>query len=229
MALYHLVSCGTANRATLVAGASIRFKNGIVRRPKRLQPLAGAFAPATLRRAQAFDQPACLWRAELFREAGPLDEDRHYVFDWLFFNRCIPSARVAVSEATIACYRIHEFHKSGAGGRRRWDEILAVYEQNLTGDERAAFLRVRPWLGLFHRLKQISRRYGRFGLYYGWRLVLSIIYRLVIVRTPALHADIAKQLELPYAVDLQEQVLTRGKLCNGTVAEALAAFPDSGE
>jgi hypothetical protein len=225
-ALHHLMTCSAATGATWVAGASIRFKNGVVRRPKRLQPVAGAFAPATLRRTQAFDQLACLWQARLFREAGPLDEDRHYVFDWLFFNRCAQSARVAVSEVTVACYRVHEAHKTGAGGQQRWDEILAVYEQNLTGDDLAAFGRVRPWLGLIHGLKRIERRYGKFGLYYGWRLVLAIIYRLVINRSPALHADIVRQLELPYETDSQEQMLTRGKACNGTVAEALAAFPD---
>jgi glycosyltransferase involved in cell wall biosynthesis len=224
-ALYHLMTCGAATGATWVAGASIRFKNGVMRRPKRLQPLAGAFAPATLRRTQAFDQPACLWQARLFREAGPLDEDQHYVFDWLFFNRCALSARVAVSEATVACYRVHESHKTGVGGQQRWNEMLVVYEQHLTGVERTAFVRVRPWLGLILRLKRIERRYGRFGLYYGWRLILAIIYHLVINRSPALHADIVRQLELPYAVDSPEQVVTRGKTCDGTAAEALAAFP----
>lgn len=227
-ALYHLMTSGATTQATWVAGASIRFKDGVVHRPKRLQPTATAFSPDTLRRIQGFDQPTCLWQAGLVHAAGPLDEKLHYVFDWLFCYRCTQAAaRVAVSEATIACYRVHEAHKTGTGGQPRWDEMLAVYEQNLTGAELAAFRRVRPWLGLFRRLVQIKRRFNKFGLYYGWRLVFAILYRLLINRPPALHPDIARQLELPYAIDSQEQGwTTHGESCHGTVADALAAFPD---
>jgi hypothetical protein len=46
----------------------------------------------------------------------------------------------------------------------------------------------------------------------------------VIERPPRLHPDSIAMLELPYAVPLRAQHLTRGPECDGTVAGALRAF-----
>ncbi|MBN2304806.1 MAG: hypothetical protein JXQ72_10035, partial [Anaerolineae bacterium] len=146
-----------------------------------------------------------------------------------FFNRCAPLIRAAVTPEAVACYRIHAAHKTGSGGGPRWDEILGVYDQHLTGDDRRALARVRPWLGLIRWLKRLSRRYGRFGLYYGWRLALNMIRRAVIDRDPPLHPDMIALLELPYPTESRAQTLRRGAVCDGTVAGALAAFEPGSE
>ncbi|MBN2305153.1 MAG: glycosyltransferase, partial [Anaerolineae bacterium] len=129
-ALRHVMESAAAQDVNFVAGASIRFRDGEPHAPTRLHPLPGAFEPDTLSRTQAFDQPACLWRSELFQQAGPLDEHRRYAFDWAFFNRCAPLIRTAITPETVACYRVHAAHKTGSGGGPRWDEILGVYDQH---------------------------------------------------------------------------------------------------
>jgi len=73
-ALRALVEGATRAGATWAGGAVIRFQDGVRAAPVRLQPRIEAFAPETLRRVLAFDQPGCLWTRDLWAAAGPLDE-----------------------------------------------------------------------------------------------------------------------------------------------------------
>lgn len=224
-ALWHLVDAGLSANGTLVAGASIRFTNGRSQPATRVQPTLAAFAPDTLKRFQAFDQPATLWHRALFDAAGPLDEALRYAFDWQFFIRAAGMARPAITPATVACYRVHEAHKTGAGGEARWSEVLDVYRRHLAGDDQRALARVLPWLGTIRWLKRMSQRFGRYGVtYYPWRALLSVVRRAVIDRAPRLHPEMVAMLELPYPVSLDVRRLEQGPPCDGTVAGALASF-----
>ncbi|MBN1200759.1 MAG: glycosyltransferase [Anaerolineae bacterium] len=226
-ALRHLMTCANQEQATLVTGASVRFRDGETSTPTRIQPTPDALQPANIRRKQGFDQPACIWRRELFEQAGPLEKTYRYVFDWAFFIRAIPLAQPAISQDTIACYRVHPNHKTGSGGADRWSEIYHIYEHHLDGDDRAAFRRVRPWLNAIRWLAVMSRSYGWFGLYYGWRGVLGLVRRLVIDREPRLHPAISALLELPYAAPQRARTQTQGHAADGSPAAALAAFDNT--
>jgi len=141
-----------------------------------------------------------------------------------------PLARPAAIPATAACYRLHGAHKSGSGGGRRRAELLAIYERHLDGDDRAAFERVRPWLGALWWLKRMRHSRGRFGLYHGWRGLSSALERAVVRRSPALHPAAAFMLELSNDPGAAPYDTQRGAVCDGTVSGALAAFgPVEGE
>ncbi len=229
-ALRALVESAASTGATWASGAVIRFQDGARAAPVRLQPRIEAFSPEMLRRILAFDQPGCLWTRDLWAAAGPLDESLTYAFDWDFFIRLAPLARPAAIPATVACYRLHGAHKSGSGGGRRRQELTAIYERHLAGDDRAAFERVRPWLGALWRLKRMRHQWGRFGLFYGWRALSIALERAIVRRSPALHPAMAFMLELtnnpgPAPYDTQQ-----GATCIGNVSGALAAFgPAEGE
>jgi len=223
-ALYHLIHRAIEEASTFVTGASIRFFDAMPHVPRRLKPSPRAFHPAVLRYSQDFDQPTCLWQRELFAQVGPLDEDLTYTFDWQFFARCAPLMRIAVTDETIACYRIHAAHKTGSGGKRRWQEVNMVYLKELRGDDLIAFRRVLPWLGIIRLIAQANKHHHRFGLYYGWRLILNIIRRAVIERRPSLNPYILKLLELPFSTPQDTSTQMKGPVCDGTVASALQAF-----
>jgi glycosyltransferase involved in cell wall biosynthesis len=223
-ALGHLIERAISTGATWTAGASVRFRDGVKNVPERLQPLPEAFTPETQRRIQAFDQPSCLWRRELFEQAGPLDENLTYTFDWSFFQRCAPLAHVVVSNQVVAFYRLHGAHKTALGGQRRQDELIRVYENNLTGEDRAAFERVRPWLAILRWLKKARHVYGSWGLYYIWRGLSVALLRLVVERCPPLHPLIQLMLELSNDISGFPAVITQGAESDGTLAGALAAF-----
>jgi glycosyltransferase involved in cell wall biosynthesis len=193
-ALQHLIECAVAQDTPFVAGNSIRFGEELVGGTKRVQPLPEAFEYETLRRAQWFDQPACLWTHDLFDQAGPLEEDLHFAFDWQFFARCAALAPAAVTNEVIAYYRIHAAHKTGSGGHTRLWELVQVYECTLDGDDLRAVLRVRRWFTVLLWVRSLKRRYGHHG-YPLLRILFSI---MVVDRDPPLHPYIAYALDLPH-------------------------------
>jgi len=202
-ALRALIMRARAEKTAFVSGGCVYFMENVPYPPRRMQPEAQAFAPPIVRYAQLFDQPACLWRREIYEQVGPLDEALHYTFDWDFFIKALglvaESGSAAVSDATIAFYRFHAAHKTtGTGGSKRKRELITVYRRYLEPDQQIALTRAGPWLPLLWRLREIRRSHGANPVIGGLlRVVFGVIRRLVLERPPALHPYICAALELP--------------------------------
>jgi glycosyltransferase involved in cell wall biosynthesis len=75
-------------------------------------------------------QPSTFWTRKAWRLAGALDENLTFGFDWDWFIR---AQRVSVvfkpCHRYLAMYRVHNAHKTSAGGRRRQDELAVIYSR----------------------------------------------------------------------------------------------------
>lgn len=203
-ALHALTARAHAANAGFVCGGCVYFMEHVPHPPRRIQPYPAALAPETVRYAQLFDQPACLWKRDLYQQVGPLDESLHFAFDWDFFIKALALADAesgtAVTNATVAFYRFHQAHKTtGSGGfKRRW-ELVAVYERHLEPEQQEALKRTRLWLPLLWRLREVKRRHWNTPVVATLlRVVFGVMRRAVIERPPALHPYIAFALELPH-------------------------------
>jgi glycosyltransferase involved in cell wall biosynthesis len=198
--LESLITRAHATGASFVAGGCVVYMEEGDHPSRCIQPHVQAFEADTVRHAQFFDQPACLWKRALYEQAGPLDETLHYGIDWDFFIRCLADVDVAVTPATIAFYRIHEAHKTSGSGqlKRKW-ELVRIYQRHLEPPQLEALDRAHPWLPLLWRLRDQKRRFWRSRIaMLGLRGIFGIIRRLVLERSPALHPHIAMALELPH-------------------------------
>lgn len=75
-------------------------------------------------------QPSSFWTRNVWIRVGTLNEGMHYGFDWEWFIRAKQTGiNFYPLQKTIAMYRIHEHHKTGTGGGKRQQELLAVYRQ----------------------------------------------------------------------------------------------------
>lgn len=73
-------------------------------------------------------QPSSFWNRSTWQEVGYLQEDLHYGFDWEWFLRAEKlGIRFHAISKCLSMYRIHELHKSGAGGSKRQQELLYIY------------------------------------------------------------------------------------------------------
>lgn len=224
-AFLELIGCATQAGANFISGATIHFFEDGSRKPFRLLPQPDAFSAQTLARTQCFDQPGCLWVRDVWEHAGPLDQALDYAFDWDFFRRCAATGltnRVATCDITAALYRHHASHKSGSGGGRREQELIALLRQVPDGEQQAALQRVLPWLPLNRLILNIRSRIGMWRL---WGVLLNLIGRWVVERHPALDPYIARMLGLPHTRHVYPRLRATGASAAATAAAALAAFP----
>lgn len=82
---------------------------------------------------QAIDyiiQPSSFWTRSVWEQNGVLDSSLHFGFDWEWFLRAQKNGIAFHSiSRPLSLYRIHEDHKSGAGGNKRQQELLVVYKR----------------------------------------------------------------------------------------------------
>ena len=88
------------------------------------------FSHDLLETVDFFDQPSVFWTRKAWELVGPLDETLHYGFDWDWFLRAGKVCRFTATEALLSRYRIHEAHKSGTGGKKRWIELLEIVRRH---------------------------------------------------------------------------------------------------
>lgn len=92
--------------------------------------VSSSFNEISLELADTIIQPSSFWSRTIWLKNGPLKENFHFGFDWEWFLRAkknnIPFYSV---NKPISIYRIHESHKSGIGGRKRQEELLAIYQE----------------------------------------------------------------------------------------------------
>jgi glycosyltransferase involved in cell wall biosynthesis len=111
-------------------------------------------------------QPSSFWTKEAWLRTGPLDESLHFGFDWDWFIRA-RNAGVALEpeDRYLSVYRIHDSHKSAAGGEQRIRELSTVYDRHAGARYGQLYLRacavrgrlqfIRDWL-LRLRLKRFE-------------------------------------------------------------------------
>ena len=95
--------------------------------------------PALLRQTAYIIQPSCFWTRRLWEQTGPLDETLAYAFDWDWFLRATAHGQFAHCAEILSAYRHHPAHKSGSGGVRRREEILAVVRRHGTPADVACY------------------------------------------------------------------------------------------
>lgn len=96
---------------------------------KEVRP-ATPFSQKLLEAVDFFDQPSVFWTRKAWEMVGPLDETLHYGFDWEWFLRAGKVCRFIATDNLLSRYRIHKTHKSAAGGKKRWIELLTVVRRH---------------------------------------------------------------------------------------------------
>ena len=73
------------------------------------------------------EQPSTLWRADLHRRAGELDESYNYAFDWVWWNQLHRAgANVLVVDRVVSRYYFSDTNKTSTGSRAVVDEMYRV-------------------------------------------------------------------------------------------------------
>lgn len=75
-------------------------------------------------------QPSTFWTKSVIDKIGLLNSSLHFVFDWEWFIRAKNAdVKLDAIPEILSLYRQHDLHKTGAGGNRRWAEIISIYEK----------------------------------------------------------------------------------------------------
>ncbi len=120
----------------LVYGACLFFDNDGAR-AKVGRPVE--HDPALLRTMAYVIQPSAFWTRALWEKTGTLDAALHFAFDWDWFIRASAHAPFQRCGHLLSAYRQHAAHKSGTGGERRKEEIMAVVRRHGTPADVASF------------------------------------------------------------------------------------------
>ncbi len=88
------------------------------------------FSRELLETVDFLDQPSVFWTRKAWDLVGPLDETLNYSFDWEWLLRAASLCLFVPSDAIFSRYRIHDAHKSGTGGIKRWQELCTVVRRH---------------------------------------------------------------------------------------------------
>lgn len=190
-ALAEFMRVAVPAQANFVCGAVIFF-GARMNPPVKQEHIPEGFRAETLGLMMGFCQPGSLWTRELFEQSGPLEETSHFGFDWRFFIKCSPHFRVALSNQVVAFDRNHDDRKSFAGGRKRQEEYIRIYEDYLPQQYRAAFRRLKRRLAWAWQLSDFQKKNGR-------NSVVELAERYLlrsIRRDPAQHPYVLAMLDL---------------------------------
>ncbi|EKQ67383.1 glycosyl transferase [Leptolyngbyaceae cyanobacterium JSC-12] len=76
------------------------------------------------------EQPSTLWKADLHRAAGELDESYRYAFDWDWWNRLkAAGANLAITNQILSHYYFSETNKTSTGGNALVAEMYRVIKR----------------------------------------------------------------------------------------------------
>jgi glycosyltransferase involved in cell wall biosynthesis len=153
-ALFNLLITAHASQAKFVYGSCIQFgmTPNIMPSPKMKIPGPRAFDLEIIRMVDFIDQPATLWRREVYEQCGPLRDDLHYVFDWDYFVRCAQRSNGALCAHPIATYRLHEANKSTELNFKRGEELILVSLKYLPHNLRIKFILVLPVIKFLRKI-----------------------------------------------------------------------------
>jgi glycosyltransferase involved in cell wall biosynthesis len=113
----------------VVYGGCELFQHGTMRTELRR---AVPFDRELLEIVDFLDQPSVFWTRKAWELVGPLDESLYYCFDWEWLLRAAQLCQFISSDTVLSRYRIHEAHKSGSGGKKRWLEMCGVIRRHST-------------------------------------------------------------------------------------------------
>jgi len=142
-ALYNLIRVANTARASFVYGACVQF-GAAIPVPLLKNPGRQAFDSELITLIDLIDQPAALWKRQLFTECGPLAENLNYVFDWDFFIKCALKGKGIFCPYLVAAYRLHSDNKTLSGGVRRSEEILSISLKYIPDKFKEKFIRTIP-------------------------------------------------------------------------------------
>jgi len=134
-------------------------------------------------------QPAAFWRASLWRQVGPLDENLRYVFDYEFWMRVAAISELHYLPEVLARERLHSQAKTFEGGDRRTRELEQIAARHGGDGIPRAF---RAEAGAGHILKGLREwtrgrwRLGAAAIRRGVRLSDSLPKLTVFVGTTVL-------------------------------------------
>lgn len=151
----------------LVYGGCLHFREG--------EEKAWAYWPEPFdaERLTHFDylvQPASFWTRALWEATGELNEALHYGMDWDWYIRASRVVAFTPLPAYLAIYRLHDKHKTGAGGEKRARELVQIVETYGDAAWAAAF---RDVCETGPALKRSLQRLSRLKLY-RFRTLLSL-------------------------------------------------------
>ena len=222
-ALHNLISTAQAHQSDFVYGNSIQF--GFLSYPLIKKQGNSAFDFEVIRLIDLLDQPATLWRRDVFLEHGPLSEDLNYAFDWDFFIKCAGSCKGTLTNSVIAAYRLHHNNKTLAGGDNRFEELVDVSLRYMPPSIKERFVCMLPLIKRLRNLQMvrengegISRLFARTILrLFRYPLVLSIFGLPIEVWSVQGMTDygVKKYTTLQYATTKTH-----------TLSEALSCFQD---
>jgi len=161
-ALFKLMETAQETQAGFIFGSCIQFgmTAGVKPFPTRKILKPRAFDLDILRMIDVIDQPASIWRREVFEKCGPLAEDLHYAFDWDYFIRCAGATRGAVCPHSAGIYRLHEANKSTEANSKRDRELVTVSLKYLSEPLRSRFILLLPLLKLLRSLTLLQAHGG---------------------------------------------------------------------
>ena len=89
-----------------------------------------SFSRKLLEMVDFLDQPSVFWTRRAWEVVGPLDATLCYGFDWEWFLRASKVCRFVAADTLLSRYRLHEAHKTGTGGEKRWIELLEIVRRH---------------------------------------------------------------------------------------------------
>lgn len=90
-------------------------------------------------------QPASFWRAELWKQVGPLDPSYYFAMDYDLWIRFSQITKIKyLSGHTWANFRLHDKSKTIAADRRCWEEMLRIHYRD--GGQTFSFLVFKYWI-----------------------------------------------------------------------------------
>jgi glycosyltransferase involved in cell wall biosynthesis len=100
-------------------------------------------------------QPSSFFSKSAWQKTGKLNEDLHFSFDWDWFIRA-DKAGVSFTPTPeyLSYYRIHDAHKSGAGGAKRIAELKKIASRY--NEERLAQA-FSKWIDMFSESKMATK------------------------------------------------------------------------
>ena len=143
--------------------------------------VSGRHATLDLRLCDYIIQPSSFWTRETWEKAGPLNESFHFTFDWEWFIRVqAMAAELKPVKDYLSLYRIHDQHKSGAGGARRAGELGKIYGMYSGPAEEKAYLRWARYSNNSHFFQKLAYAADK----YDFNLINHLIHLLLFSSVP---------------------------------------------
>jgi len=226
-ALVNLLRTAHVSQAKFIYGSCIQF--GMTPRimpfPKIKFPGPRAFDLGIIRMVDIIDQPATLWRREIYEQCGPLANDLHYVFDWDYFIRCAQKNKGAPCVHPIAAYRLHETNKSTELNLKRDEELIFISLKYLPDDLRKKFILILPVIKFLKKMVLAKLR-GTWLSRQTARLILAPFCLCWFLRLFGLPMELWLMYGFGYCADDNFMPFKYAKSPAHTVADSFNCFPE---